>query len=135
MGKHMNIEMLPIEPLADIKIISETLTRMGIANRGKKIIWPSCYLYESASHEFFLLHFKQVFSTIKDDSYNNMSEDDYVRRNSIAFCLKNWGLINTDDELIKHHDKMIFTISHEEKKDWKISHKVDVKSVKIGSII
>ena len=46
----MDIEGIgtPIEVslMADLKVIEETLTRCGIVNKKRKIIYPSCYIVE-----------------------------------------------------------------------------------------
>ena len=125
----MNVDaLLEIEPLVDIKVIKETLSRCGVANKKTKVLYPSCYIFEQDGR-CFLAHFKELFLLTRDNSYNNLSEDDIVRRNSIAFCLRNWELINVDDEAIEKHDKFIFVLNHKDKKDWQVSHKFNIRSL------
>lgn len=121
-------DLLEIELNVESKVISETLCRMGIANKKKRILYPSCYLYEEDGR-YYLAHFKQMFLLIRENGYNNICEEDIIRRNAIAFCLKNWGLIDVDDEVIEPHDKFIFVLSHDEKNDWYINHKFNFKSI------
>lgn len=107
------------------KVIKETLTRIGIANRREKILYPSCYLY-SKNDKNYIVHFKQLFLLIRDNGYNNMSEEDLSRRNAVIFCLKNWGLLDVNEDDITPHDKFVFVLPHEEKRKWKISHKFNM---------
>lgn len=121
-------ELLEVKPLVDIKIISETLTRLGIVNKKKKVIYPSCYLYEKDG-KYYLAHFKQMFLLTRENAYQNISTEDITRRNAIAFCLKNWKLIDVPDESIVPHDKYIYVLPHKDKRDWTISHKFNIRSL------
>lgn len=114
--------LLEIKLKTDKAVIIESLCRMGIANKDKKIIYPSVYLYEKDGN-FYLAHFKQLFSLIRKDAYNNITEDDLERRNAIAFCLKKWGLIDISEEVITPHNMFVFVLPYQEKKNWQIFHK------------
>lgn len=114
--------LLEIKLKTDKAVIIESLCRMGIANKDKKIIYPSVYLYEKDGN-FYLTHFKQMFSLIRKDAYNNITEDDLERRNAIAFCLKKWGLIDISEEVITPHNMFVFVLPYREKKNWQIFHK------------
>ena len=122
------LNLIEIIPKVDIKVIKETLTRIGICNKKTKTIYPTCYLYENYD-KYYIVHFKEMFLLTRDNSYNNLSEMDTKRKNAIAFCLKNWGLIDTDDELIADHNIKVDVIPHKEKKDWKISHKFNMSGM------
>ncbi len=126
MDEEMNL--LKIELLEDNKVVMETLNRIGIANKQKRILYPSCYLHE-IDGETYLVHFKQMFLLTRDNSYKNISDDDLVRRNAIAFCLKNWGLIDVPDEDIEPHNKYIFVLPHREKNEWRIYHKFNFRNL------
>lgn len=121
-------KLIEIKPTADIAVIKETLSRCGIANKKKKILYPSCYLYE-AFGVYYIAHFKQLFLLTRQDGYNNLCEDDLARRNGIIFCLKNWGLIDIDESLIEPHDKFIFILPFKEKSQWTISNKFNINNV------
>lgn len=119
----MNIELLEIKCLVDKKVIKESLSRIGIADKKRKILYPSAYLYEKDGKDY-LCHFKELFLVNnKTDAYNNISSEDIYRKNSIAFCLKNWKLIDVDDEKIKEHERFVFVLPHSQKLEWKIIHK------------
>lgn len=119
----MSEELIKITPLVDIRIIKETLSRIGIPNKKKKILYPSCMLHESFG-DYYVIHFKSMFTISRTNGYKNLSMDDIERKNSIIFCLKNWGLIDIDDDsLIEPHEKFVYVLSSKEKKDWRICHK------------
>ena len=63
---------------------------------------------------------------VRDNAYDNISDQDIVRRNSIAFCLKNWGLIEVDEVGIEPHDIFVFVLPYTQKDKWHISHKVNL---------
>lgn len=114
-------------------LLKETLTRIGIPNRREKVIFPSCYLYEKDG-QYYLAHFKQLFLLETENAYDNMTEDDILRRNAIAYCLKEWGLISIDDEEeIQPHDMFIFILPYREKKYWTIKHKFNTNKIYSGN--
>jgi len=120
--------LLEVKPLVDIKVIIETLSRMGIANRNTFVLYPSCYLHEIEG-KYYLCHFKQMFMLTRSDSYDTLCDGDLERRNSIAFCLKNWNMIDCDSETISNHDVFVHTISHQDKMKWNIQHKFNYRNV------
>lgn len=121
--------LLHIKPLVDDKVLKETVSRIGIANRKKRILYPSCYIWEKDG-ETYLVHFKQLFLLTREMAYNAICEDDLIRRNSIAYCLKNWGLIEVDEKVIEKHDKFVFVLPFEEKDQWVICHKFNLNLLK-----
>ena len=120
--------MIEVTLKADKKVISETLSRIGIANKKKKIIFPSCYLYE-ADGKIYICHFKELFKLTRDNAYNTICEDDVLRLKSNIFCLKNWGLLEVDDNSINPHNKYVFVLNFKDKPDWIISHKFNIKNL------
>jgi len=123
------MKLLKVELLVDKKVVQETLNRMGICNKKKKVLYPSCYIYEK-DEEFFLVHFKQLFTMSRNDAYENISEHDILRRNSIAFCLKNWGLIDVEYKFIEPHDSYVFVLPHYQKDEWTIQHKINLYTLR-----
>lgn len=123
--------MVQIEPIADIKVIKETLSRIGIGNKKKHILYPTCYLYPNVE-DFYIVHFKELFLLTRPDGYNNLCQDDIERKNSIVFCLEQWGLIKVlEPELIEPHNKFVFVLPHSEKKNWEITHKFNINTILI----
>lgn len=121
-------ELLEIKVLVDTKVIFETCSRIGIANKKKKILYPSCYLYEQDG-KFYLAHFKQMFLLTRDSAYNSVCEDDILRRNAIAFCLRQWGLIDVSEDAITPHNRYVFVLPHNQKHEWRISHKFNFRGL------
>jgi hypothetical protein len=120
----------PIEVMlkVDANIVKETLSRMGIVNRQRKVLYPSCYLIEQFGR-FYVFHFKELFAVTRSNWYNNLSEEDIHRKNAIVYCLKQWGMIETDLSLIEPHDMYVFVLPHSQKKDFLISHKFNANTV------
>ena len=115
-------KLLEIEPTVNLGIIKETLTRMGIANKNSKILYPSCYVH-MFDDKYYLIHFKQMFMLTRPNGYDNMATNDFMRRNAIAYCLKHWKLINVNDEDIKNRLSFVYILSKSEKDSWTIKHK------------
>lgn len=111
-----------VKLLSDPKVISETLSRMGIYNKFNKILYPSCYLLQNDDDSWEILHFKEILMD-GNYGYDNFTDDDKNRRNAIVFNLKNWGLIDTDDPL-EPRDKFIYVLKYEDKQFCRIFHKV-----------
>ena len=122
----MKNELNRIIPKVDIKVIKETLSRIGIANKKKNILYPTCYLYQNFE-EYYIVHFKSMFLLTRPNGYNNISEKDIERKNSIIFCMKNWGLIDIiEDDDIEPHNEFVYVLPYQEKRYWTISHKFNV---------
>ena len=128
--------LIEIIPSVGEKIINETLSRMGIANKKERILYPTCYLYNDFG-KFYIVHFKELFLLTRDDGYNNLSVDDTERKNAIIFCLLQWGLVDlaTEDdvELLEPHDKFIYVLPFKEKQEWVISHKFNTANMGINA--
>jgi len=123
--------LVQVVPKADLKVIRETLTRIGIANKKKNILYPSCYLYQNFE-EFYIVHFKEMFLLTRPNGYNNISEKDLERKNSIIFCMKNWGLIDLiEEDDIDPHNEFVYVLPYNEKKYWQISHKFNVVGTEV----
>jgi hypothetical protein len=127
-------DLLEIKPLVDIKVIIESLTRIGIANKTEKILYPSCYLWPmnetTPDTKYHLVSFKQLFILTRNDSYDNISKSDIMRRNAIAFCLMRWNLISIPDESqIKERETYIFVLPFSDKPNWRIQHKINLNSL------
>lgn len=112
--------MIEIKPIVELKIIIETLTRMGIANKTDKILYPSCYLYNKGE-KYFIIHFKEFYKM--KNGYDNFTEEDNKRTIAIVSALNNWGLLTTDIE-IQEKCAYVYIIPYKEKFYWKIQHKV-----------
>ena len=127
-----NIEsLIEIEPLVDLNIIKETLSRIGIANKKAKILYPTCYIYPNFD-KTYIVHFKELFLLTRSNGYNNMSLDDIKRKNSILYCLKEWRLINIlNEDLIEPHDEYVFVLPYKDKFEWTTEHKFNISNLDI----
>jgi hypothetical protein len=111
------------------QMVRETLSRMGIADKKNKVLYPSCYLYEEDGI-YFVAHFKELYA-LQENGFNNISDKDIERRNAIIFCLERWGMIKTIcPEQIDSHEMFIFILPHKERYSWKIIHKFKEKASK-----
>jgi len=108
----------------DFSVIRETLERVGVINKKKKLFIPSCYIVGTDQEGIFkIVHFKELFPLSgRESTYN---EDDKLRRNTIVYLLKSWNLIDTIDkaDISEILLKKIPVLPYEEKKNYKIIHK------------
>ena len=107
------------------------MTRIGVASRKDKILYPSCYILHKRGL-YRILHFKELFAI--DGRPTDISENDYARRNTICLLLQDWDLltISNPNEIKENVVDMsqIKIITHKEKSDWQISHKYSIGSRK-----
>lgn len=130
-NQDVTADFLKVKLVADRKVIEETLTRIGVANTHEHILYPSCYLHDRGE-DCFLVHFKQLF-LLRENHYNNVSKSDITRRNAIAYCLKNWGMIEVDENEIMEKDSFVFVLPHKDKQGWNIIHKFNRNSIQEGN--
>lgn len=132
----MNVQtnkLLEVKLLVEPSIIEETLTRMGIPDNKNKILYQSCHLLKQFD-TYYLGHFKQLFvlGRGKDGfpGFGNVSMEDIERRNSIAFCLQKWNMIEViEPSEIAEHNVRIFVLPHSEKYKWQLIKKFNVKNL------
>jgi hypothetical protein len=102
----------------DFMVVRETLSRIGVSPKGKKVLYQSCHLIHK-DNVYIIAHFKELFAL--DGLPSNISEDDIKRRNAIINLLKEWELLEVVDE-DKIKDKMpingIKIIKFTEKDNW-----------------
>lgn len=73
----------------DFLKIVETLTRIGISSRDKKLV-QTCHLFHKKG-KYYICHFKELFK-IDGVEKTDISVEDVERRNAIAKLLQEWGL-------------------------------------------
>jgi hypothetical protein len=127
MNTEKKLAIIPVKLLVDEKIVIETCQRIGIGDRKNKILYPSCYLWKDEG-SYYIVHFKELFVLTKDNAFNNISEEDILRRNAIIYCLKQWKLIDVDEKLIEPYNQFVFVLSHKDKSTWQIKHKISYKN-------
>jgi hypothetical protein len=102
----------------DFMVVRETLSRIGVSPRGKKVLYQSCHLVHK-NDVYVVAHFKELFSL--DGLPSNVSKEDIQRRNAIVSLLEEWELLEIIDKE-KIQDKMSINglkiIKHGERDDW-----------------
>lgn len=122
----VSIKLLEIIPNVEIPIITETLSRIGIANKKDQILYPSCYLYKDIDNKYYICHFKELYLIRMDRAgYSNISDDDILRKNSIALLLEKWNLIKNITAIDNKDTVFVFALPYKEKSKWTITHKID----------
>lgn len=106
--------------------ITETLTRMGIANYKERVLTQSCHLVYR-DKKYYITHFKELLAL--DGNLVNIVPDDVLRRNRIVALLVKWKLIKVVDpiRIERQATPTSFTVlSHHEKKKWTLKAKYQV---------
>jgi hypothetical protein len=125
-----NFVEIEVSNYSKIRMIKETLTRMGIGNNSKKKLYQSCHLLER-NDRYFIVHFKELFLLDNKPAY--FAEGDLERRNKIAEILETWGLckiVNKEEiknsyaddnyEIDSESEIKVFIIGYRNKSDWEL---------------
>ena len=109
-------------------IIKETLTRIGIASmkEGQKRLAQTCHILQKRG-KFYIVHFKELL--LLDGKEANFSEEDAMRRNTIAQMLEDWGLVEVVDvdkiqDQLKHSSVKV--VPFKEKDKWELVPKYNI---------
>ena len=124
---HSPVEIVLNSP-DDFLKVKETLTRIGIASKTSKTLYQSCHILHK-QQRYYLVHFKELFAL--DSRPTEITENDLLRRNTIAWLLAGWGLIElVDPSLCEKRALMnqIKVISFREKSDWILEPKYTIGS-------
>lgn len=119
------VEILLSKP-DDFNICKESLTRVGIKSKRGNILYQSCHILHKKGR-YFITHFLELFAI--DGRENNMTNEDYARRNAIVKLLDRWKLCK-----IKYHSDVsdatpetpIDVIPYKDKKDFELVSKYSV---------
>lgn len=116
----------------DFLKIKETLSRVGIANRKKKELHPSCLILHKKG-KYYITHFLELYGL--DAKETEMTLDDYARRNHIAKLLESWNLIKIANRdimysVIEETPINVYVLPFKDKKDWKICNKYNIGEIK-----
>ena len=114
----------------DFMVVRETLSRIGVSPKGKKVLYQSCHLIHK-NGVYILAHFKELFAL--DGLPSNVSEEDIKRRNAIIKLLEEWELLEiVDKEKVK--DRMPLSglkiIKYTEKEQWELIPKFNPGSLR-----
>ena len=117
------VEINFIDEDNDFLRITETLTRIGIANYKQNDLIQTCHLLHKGG-KYYITHFKELLAL---DGYPvNITNDDILRRNRIAGLLEKWNLIVVENpDRIMHQAKptSFSIISHRDKHKWNLKTK------------
>ena len=111
----------------DFLKIKETLTRIGVASKKDKTLYQSCHILHKQG-SYYIVHFKELF--MLDGKPSNFSDEDRLRRNTIATLLEQWGLLkitsieNVSEGLAPISQVKI--LSHKEKDEWELVAKYNI---------
>lgn len=111
--------------------IKETLTRIGVLSKKDKILYQSVHILHKRGR-YSIMHFKELFKM--DNRPSDITENDIQRRNTIAFLLEEWELLNIKNPEIIDHDivplNQIKILSYKEKPDYELISKYQIGSFK-----
>lgn len=114
----------------DFLRVAETLTRIGISGKDKKILYQSAHILHKKGR-YYIVHFKEMFAL--DGKSFTISETDLARRNTIAILLEDWGLLTIMSETDNMKTVPINTIkilTFKEKEEWELVPKYRIGNVK-----
>jgi hypothetical protein len=72
-------------------IVKETLTRLGIGDSRKRILYQTCHLIKIESN-WYIVHFKEIYGFLGKEI--NWIKGDLERRNKICELLEFWGMLD-----------------------------------------
>jgi len=124
----------------DFPVIKETLERMGVINKRKNVIYPSCYCIETNEMDgdekiYTVVHFKELFALQKMTSDFEENGTDKARLRTIVYFLNKWGLVsvnNLEDISEILHEK-IGVISKADKQEYRVVHKFNMHTLDLDS--
>jgi hypothetical protein len=117
---------IKVTPTVHEKIIKEALSRIGIANKKERILYPSCYL-TLIDGEYVVAHFKELFPLLTQGN-DDSSDEDMLRRDSIITMLESWELITVEEDFEQCY-KFVFVLKKIDRPEWNITHKINLKTL------
>ncbi len=115
---------IKVDLLTEYSVVCETLERVGVVNKEKKKIYPSCYCFKvekDGNTEYRICHFKELFVLQgKESTFNKIDE---LRLKTIVYFLKKWNLINIDVAINEILKEKIDVVKYSEKHNYQIIHK------------
>ena len=129
----MNEEIELLRELVEVRLkkpedflkIKETLTRIGISSKDKKL-FQSCHIFHKKG-KYYIVHFKELFKI--DGKPCDISIEDIQRRNAISCLLEEWGLLEIVDKIKvqdKIHIRKMKIIPFKEKQEWELIPKYNI---------
>jgi hypothetical protein len=106
------IDFLKINPKVDVKIIEETLERIGVLY--KNTIIQSCHIFKTKK-QIYLVHYLQLFPLCGKPT--TFKPEDKFRIYKIAYLLKNWNLLDVspeDNDQLEYYKDIFVSIAKKE---------------------
>ena len=111
-------------------IISETLTRLGIANNKTKTLWQSCHIIH-LDNKYYIAHFKELLGELLNtDTKIELSEEDKLRLDGITYLLHEFKLCDLVDEVPVMTTPNFRILSHKkvQEENWELVFKYNIKN-------
>lgn len=105
-------------------MIMETLTRIGYPSKNSNNLYQSCHIFHKRG-QYAIMHFKEMFHF--DGGSVDVTDDDIVKRDSIARLLEQWKLITINEDLDTEFSlKEIKIVPFQQKDKWNLIPKYQV---------
>lgn len=114
-----NLLEVTLREREDFLKIIETLTRIGITTKDKKLV-QTCHILHKRGR-YYICHFKELFR-LDGVEKTDITEEDIQRRNAIAKLLQEWGLCDIADKTKSEPSSMnrIKIIGHSQKSQYQL---------------
>ena len=122
-GRSESMLEVKLKALDDFLKVRETLTRIGVSRKEKKL-FQSCHILHKQGR-YFIVHFKELFAL--DGKSANISDNDIERRNTIAQLLSDWNLVEVVSAIgNKAILSQIKVIAFKDKHEWNLETKYNI---------
>lgn len=115
----------------DFLKVKETLSRIGVAStREFNTLYQSCHIFHKQGR-YYIAHFKEMFMI--DGRPSDFTVGDFMRRNTIAQLLSDWGLVNIVTPLLPEACatmRNIKVIAHKDRNTWTLLAKYCIGNTK-----
>jgi len=114
----------------DFLKIVETLTRIGISTRYRKLV-QTCHLFHKKG-KYYVCHFKELFK-LDGVAKTNISNEDLQRRNAIAKLLEEWGMceITESEKAADSNLNRVKIVPYSKKNDYVLKQNYTIGKKKI----
>ena len=110
----------------DFLKVKETLTRIGVASRRDNTLYQSCHILHKRGR-YAILHFKELFILDGKSEQTNLTQEDLLRRNTIAKLIDEWGLATLVSDLGETTTlRRIKIVPFREKNEWNLVAKYTI---------
>lgn len=111
-------------------VVKETLSRIGLPNAVKRIIYPSTHILQKQGN-YYIAHFKTLLEL--DGKEAHLDQDDRERLADIAVLMSTWGLVTlVDKPNAPSKNRFRVLKKHELDAGWTIQPKFTIGKFKSG---